>query len=267
MRVMTWNILTGGVNADSTSRLERIEAVLTQARPDVVALQEANHFNARRNALLRRLGRSLGLRGYLAQARSGYHVALFVQPTWTVEQVSTQTRQMHHALLHVRVRPPASPPLALFSCHLSPFDAQTRLQEVEAILARLQSLPSEVEALVMGDLNCLDHHRDHTDLANHMSARELASYLTPQGQQDERVTRRLEQAGLVDLGWHLEPDPDAFTVPTSLGRHTKEFIRTRLDYLWATAGLASRATHYHVLRTPDTDQASDHYPLVVDFTG
>ncbi len=39
----------------------------------------------------------------------------------------------------------------------------------------------------------------------------------------------------------------------------------RLDYLLATPALAARRTDVQVLRDPDTDHASDHYPLLADF--
>jgi len=39
----------------------------------------------------------------------------------------------------------------------------------------------------------------------------------------------------------------------------------RLDYIFATEDLAQRAIRCDVLRTPDTERASDHYPVLADF--
>jgi exodeoxyribonuclease-3 len=269
MRVMTWNVLTGGVAADGGSRWEDLEAVMASVAPDVMALQEANHFEADRQARLRAVAARLGLRGYLGRACTGYHVALFVPADWAVQQMRTQRRGMHHALLQLQVLPPSGEALCLLNAHLSPFDGQVRLREVEQIVRRIDRLPpggqARGEALLMGDLNSLDHHRDHSGLAHMMSPREQGSYLRADGKQDDRVTRRLEQVGLVDLGWRLQPDLLASTVPTALKQTRAEFIRTRLDYVWATPGLAARAACYQVLHTPETERASDHYPVVVEF--
>jgi endonuclease/exonuclease/phosphatase family metal-dependent hydrolase len=47
LRVMTYNIATGGVDDDLTNRLPLIHAVVRAARPDVLAVQEASEFELR----------------------------------------------------------------------------------------------------------------------------------------------------------------------------------------------------------------------------
>jgi len=37
------------------------------------------------------------------------------------------------------------------------------------------------------------------------------------------------------------------------------------DYVMATQALAATARSYEVIRTPETDMASDHYPVLATF--
>jgi len=65
----------------------------------------------------------------------------------------------------------------------------------------------------------------------------------------------LEQAGYVDLFRRLHPGEPG---------HTFSRPGLRLDYVFATEDLASRAVSCDVVRTPPADVASDHYPLMAD---
>jgi len=47
MRLMTYNILTGGCDADGGSRIDGILGVIQRAQPDLLALQECNCFDLR----------------------------------------------------------------------------------------------------------------------------------------------------------------------------------------------------------------------------
>jgi len=77
------------------------------------------------------------------------------------------------------------------------------------------------------------------------------------------VLARLEAAGWIDvahaLGQHGVP-----TVPTADFTGT-EFAVMRCDYMLASKALAGCARACEVVRTPVTDMASDHYPVLATF--
>ncbi len=81
MRVMSYNILCGGqAHVNGTDRLADILTVATSAAPDILALQEANHFD--RPEVADRFAKALGLPFHaLSVARAyedgeRYHVAV-----------------------------------------------------------------------------------------------------------------------------------------------------------------------------------------------
>lgn len=92
-----------------------------------------------------------------------------------------------------------------------------------------------------------------------------ARYTRPDGKAaDRRVLQTLEGAGYVDiahkLGAHTTP-----TVPGAGFPHA-EFVPFRADYFLASAALSPGAKSYEVTRNEQTDRASDHYPIVAEFT-
>jgi endonuclease/exonuclease/phosphatase family metal-dependent hydrolase len=118
--------------------------------------------------------------------------------------------------------------------------------------------------LLTGDFNSASPHDPEPEgfdvLAAHHRARYLADDLRTV---DRSVLAYLEAAGWVDVG-HALGGSNAPTVPTAAFSGT-EFAVMRCDYLLASKSLAEQAKSYQVIRTPATEMASDHYPVVATF--
>jgi exodeoxyribonuclease-3 len=262
MRVMTWNLLKGGQDAGSCDRLNRVVRVVRLQAPDIVLFQEATHFNTGGNHLLHELGNALDMQGYLALANTGYHLAAYVRRSEWVQHYRVDTGKFFHALLSLDLLLHDGIRLLVLDTHLCPDSPDTRLREAQ----NLASYASKGEHVLMaGDLNSLDPYGNHADSLARMPDHYRSRYVLPgmKTVPDTRVTRTLENAGFVDLG-HRHGEED-FTIPTKLPVYGSEFGKLRLDYVYATEPLASTATDVRVIRTNTTDQASDHYPIVVDF--
>jgi exodeoxyribonuclease-3 len=80
---------------------------------------------------------------------------------------------------------------------------------------------------------------------------------------DRSILSRLEAAGWIDVG-HARGGTNISTVPARGFRNT-EFATMRCDFVMASKAMAVRAIHYEVIRTPVTDIASDHYPVLARF--
>jgi exodeoxyribonuclease-3 len=261
MRVMTWNLLKGGQDSGSCGRLDRVVRVVRLQAPDIVLFQEASKFNTEGNRLLHELENAFDMHGYLALANTGYHLAAYVRRSEWVKHSHVDTEKYFHGLLGLDLVLNDSHLLVL-DVHLCPHSPETRLWEARN-LASYASNATQV--LIAGDLNSLDPYDNHTDSLTQMPDHYRARYVLPgkENLPDTRVTRTLEDAGFVDLGHRLGKDD--FTIPTKLPVYGSNFGKLRLDYVYATEPLASATTDVRVLRNDVTDQASDHYPIVVDF--
>ena len=260
LRVMTWNIRTGGRDRGGPDRLDRVVTVVTEQRPDVLALQELRDFD--RGGLLADVAGRVGMVPHLARSCVGQPVAVLVRAPWRVLHAGRVRRPFHHATARVVVGT-AGGPLTVFSTHLNPYTGGRRRMEADWLAADLRRSGGEL-ALLAGDLNTLDPTTDHTERLAGLSIRYRRRHLRRDGRTvDTRAVSRLLTAGLVDLypaGGGSEAD--GFTVPTRHGG--AEFAPMRLDYLLGTPAVAAVTRRVRVVRGGEADRASDHYPVVAE---
>lgn len=264
MRVMTWNILDGGQDDWDYARLALVLKVAGAHRPDVLVLNEAKHFDMDDGRVLYRVENELGLRGFLARAESGQHVVVFLRRDLSIVAARIDITHFHHALICLRIQLMTGQTLTVLGTHFCPHGSLNRLLEAQRVANYARG---DEYVLLMGDLNSLDHYDDHRAALAALAPHYRARYVVP-GEVDlvdTRVTRTLEGAGFVDIGHALDTSEDRFTAPTRLPRGGSEFSQMRVDYVYASAKLAPLAQEAAVIRMPDTDAASDHYPIIVDF--
>jgi exodeoxyribonuclease-3 len=250
VRVMTWNIKTGG-----GERLGAVLAVLRRERPDLLSLQELRDFDRHGARRMREVAEATGMTAHLAPSTFGQPVALLARPPLELTRTSAVRRRLHHAAA-VAVVPTSAGPLTVVGTHLHPFSPYRRMREARWLAARHASRTAPV--LLAGDLNGLDPHTDHTAEVARLGPPYRRRHLAPDGSVDTRAAAAFEQAGFVDLaaaGGH--------TVPTTEGGG-HEFARMRLDYVLGSPPVAALVRRARVVRGDETEYASDHYPLVVE---
>ncbi|MGA3490449.1 endonuclease/exonuclease/phosphatase family protein [Micromonosporaceae bacterium DT55] len=254
LRVMTWNIRTGGEDRGDPQRLERVVEVVREQRPDLLALQELRNF--RRAGRLERFAEAVGLRPYLARSSFGQPVAVLVRPPGRAVVAAPVRRPFHHAAQRVVV-PTDAGDLTVIGTHLHPFSGGRRRREAGWLAAAVRAAGERV--LLMGDLNSLDPWTDHAERVGSLAPRYRGRHLDG-GRVDTRAVARLhDEAGLQDLYLTAGPPGEGCTVPTSHGG--AEFTAMRLDYLLGTPAVAASTRFCGVLRGGRAESASDHYPV------
>ncbi|WP_416971098.1 endonuclease/exonuclease/phosphatase family protein [Streptomyces sp. 4F14] len=192
MRIISWNLRDGGRSGDGHQRLARAVDIVRAHGPDLDSFQEARGFDGR---LLDDMVGRPRLSGFLATADSGYHVAAFTR----TELAATCTRfgrpDFFHALIALRLLLSDGGTLYALGAHWCPDFPDTRLTEAANLIELVRA---DEPTLLVGDLNSPDPHGDHPpDLRPEDRARYCASDSTTA---DTRALRRLESAGLVDVG-------------------------------------------------------------------
>jgi exodeoxyribonuclease-3 len=255
-RFMAYNIYQGG-----TGRLPLVIQAIRDANPDVVGISEANGWGERQDARLDEVARATGLSpSGFAKAHTPFDLALLSRPA--PRSIRSWNDGLWHAALEAVFEFPQIGEMGTLVVHLDPRDETNRLAELRAIVRRLNSYPN---ALLMGDLNSLspDDPYDRDRLLADLRHRKITKFGTEALRFD--CITFLQDAGFVDV-WTAHGQPFAPTVPTPMNedRH-HEGAGMRLDYGFITPSLVPRLLDTSVFRTPATERASDHYPLMIDF--
>lgn len=251
MRVMTYNILDGGVGREAL-----VSEVVRAARPDVVILQEIY-----RSGLVEALAAKLSMHHFIAEGNSTRHMALLSRLPIRSAAAYRPYPPIQHVALEAALEHPQIGPLWLFGVHLLPMLSMAReawrTWEISAILGRVGNR-RRGPCLVAGDFNTVARD-DPVKVDPAPSLRRKLRWL-----QSKRVFRtavsRMQAGGFYDCFRQLHPDQAGYTLPTP-------DPGVRLDYIFASAPLAVRLQHCEVLTAPAAVQrASDHYPVVAEFS-
>jgi exodeoxyribonuclease-3 len=236
LRLLTWNILTGG-----GSRLNAIEAVLRSESPDLLALQELRGFDRRR---IRTFADSLGLDAHLAPSIFGQAVAVLARPPLRITHRESVTWRLHHAAAAVTVAG-----LTIVSTHLNANSPYRRMREATWLAHRYGRRGN---VLIAGDMNALSG----------FPVTPPTGRFSVGSRSDPRAIAAFEKAGLVDL-WKVAGEGAGCTVPTGRGVGDA-FDPMRLDYVFGTSAVVPRVRRLRVVRSPEIEYASDHYPVLVE---
>jgi endonuclease/exonuclease/phosphatase family metal-dependent hydrolase len=255
VRLLTYNLLAGD-DGDALERFAQATALLRDARPDVLVLNECNLL-ARDGQRLRDLETALSMQARLAPAASGFHVALLLRDG-TFDAVEVLQTGFAHVAMVARVTI-GGRQLKVIGTHLNPYSPGQRLQEAQRLLAHVEA--NERVAL-LGDLNAISP-RDAPALAPRLWVeRYRRRHQGEGGAIDTRAIATLEAAGLVDL--HA-----ALHMPTRPTRPTQRYAQSerpaqRLDYIFASRTLAGTAVQCSPYLHAYAQTASDHLPVYAD---
>jgi endonuclease/exonuclease/phosphatase family metal-dependent hydrolase len=252
VRFLTYNIREGGIG-----RAEQLAEVISDARADFVALQEA-----RDPATVERIA---ALADYTSFGAQPGHSTGFLSRVPVLDFAWRHPPRTRHALLEVSL---ADGMPRVFVLHLrawfSRWSEQQRARELRGLLDGIrQQLLREENAfafhVLAGDFNALapGERFDPTPMPAWirgmvwLSGRDIARSTIQMMQSDGyadawRTTHRdvAQEPGYTFPVWHPH---------------------VRLDYVFAPAAYASQIRHCEVRRTPDAARtASDHFPLLVE---
>lgn len=251
MRVLTYNILDGGEDY-----LDELGTIIGQARPDIVALQEAND-----EYIFDSLANRLGYTGILGEGNHGYHVGVLTHYPITGWYNHAGKGEFFHTLLEVHVSTPGGE-LAIFATHLdpgyNPVNERHRLEEVQAILKYME-LEKGTRSILLGDFNAVSP-QDYLNLADWPLSWRV-QILARGGEISREAVQAVLDAGLIDCYRNKFPDNVAnpgYTLPA-------QRPNVRLDYIFVTEPLIKQLRSCRVWSDEPAPQTSDHLPVLAEF--
>jgi exodeoxyribonuclease-3 len=247
-----FTVVTYNVWNNARGRERAVVEVLRPLAADLIVLQEVYD-----RALPELLARELGLSYYFGASNTKRHgVVLSRLP---ILHTTTHRRfpPIRTGIVEVHLRR-GSRPLRVFGVHLQPFLVHAfeywRRWEIQELLAHAQSEP-DLPTLIAGDFNATPRG---ARLPWRLFSPDIGLMMILQGGRAfHRAIPHLESAGFVDSYRALHAD-DGFTY-----RGPRPYFR--IDYIFTNQGLAPALRECFVVRGPEADRASDHYPVVARF--
>jgi endonuclease/exonuclease/phosphatase family metal-dependent hydrolase len=251
MRIVSWNILDGGVG-----RADPIAEVLLAQRPDVVAAIEADD-----PAVLERLASRLQMTAVPA-AGTGSHAVAVLTRLDVVETINHAALDDAgpRCLLEARLRDPASgQDWVVFLVHLSPRasidDEARRLAELARLLEITRPLrDTETPHLLVGDFNSNSPIQQFNPACAHPRTRE--AFLANGNELPRQVVRHLLEEGYVDTLAVARGDEAG-----SLMSFTTRDPGQRVDYIFTWGIDPPRIREAWIEHDTLAKYASDHFPI------
>jgi endonuclease/exonuclease/phosphatase family metal-dependent hydrolase len=259
---MTFNLFEGGAGAGGR-RLDLAAAVIRATQPDVLGLCEA-HGMAEHPSRFTDLCAAVGMRGRLAAAPSGYHVALLARTPHVVTEFGPVDVRGLNPLGIGSVRVAGHSDFQVAVAHLDYREPSGRMAEARALVALLDPARPRI---VLGDLNALSH-RDGLARADLLALplHHVERHVEADGELATGTTRILEEAGLADAWRSANPTAsprEGWTVPTEVPE-PPHFAPMRIDYIFVSADRARGIVSCRVIRDAPAPRASDHFPVLAE---
>ena len=265
VRVLSYNVWYG-FTKNIPDRRVNYRAWVKAQQPDVVALQELNHYT------LENLKQDAGSWGH-------QHAALLKEkgfPTgitsrWPLTHVVRTLEGFHHGLLRAE-----SNGLIYYVVHLHPSNWEVRHRETDLILKDIATLSVKQRSrvVILGDFNTFspfDRPRYGKNLVTFFAERDqkMNEKNLKQGQLDYGVMEKFQQAGWIDLVAKRRPpltkESHFGSFPTQLRVNENHGNERRLDYILVGKEFAATCRSARVIRDAKTEMLSDHLPVLAEF--
>jgi endonuclease/exonuclease/phosphatase family metal-dependent hydrolase len=260
LRIMTYNMLHA-----PGDRFTALHEVVRSAQPDILACQEIDDIPA-----LLRLSEQLRMPAVIGYSNrpedppAPEHVAVLSR--WPIVHLHLHAGDpevMFRPVLEVWIAPPALSLLRCFVVHFramaGPVGSRVKMQEAEHLCELVAA--AEPPYCALGDFNALTPG----EFAVPSVEDTLQSEWGKQWPWDHReavqggVISRLAATGMIDT-WRQVNDPAQVPHATLRDRAS-----ARVDYIWVDETLAPLVASSQVLRTPQAERASDHFPVISTF--
>jgi exodeoxyribonuclease-3 len=251
------------LNGIRSATSKGLEAWLDAIRPDCICVQEVK---AQAADVAGRFEQLSGLQGYFHFAeKKGYSgVGIYTRHEPSEVRIGYGSPEFDAEGRYVELRfDTPSAKLSLISCYFPSGSSgeerqQAKFRFLDEIYPHLQSLRSEREFILCGDVNIA--HKE-MDLKNWKGNLKNSGFLP-----EERawMTRLLDEGGLVDVYRRLQPDATdaAYTWWSNRGQAYAKNVGWRIDYHLATPALAERARTEAIYKG---EKFSDHAPVTIDY--
>jgi|TARA_B100001964_G_C14260684_1_gene615306 exodeoxyribonuclease-3 len=237
-------------NVEEEKRFNKIAEFIKKEKPNMLVLSEVgkwkNNFKNR-------------LKKFKVQTKFPYHfqknhILFFSQ------HVISCPRHIKDAIIKINTVI-NDEKITVIASHLSPDSEDKRLSQVEAII---KNINNEDKVILIGDLNSLSplDNYDEQKLFNQLKKINIIKFGEDKLRKD--VQKKILNFGLIDTVREFSKKFE-YSVPTLFNKDINHFSKLRLDYLYITLPLKPFLKSAKIIRNDETNQLSDHFPIIAEF--
>lgn len=257
-KIITYNIWNGFDWGKNSGKENRFVNWVKKQNCDVIALQELCSFT---QSKLQSLAKKWGHNYALILKESGYPVG--ITSKYPIKLKGKILKNMHHGAMHCEIKG-----IDFFVVHLSPFDCQKRLAE----LNNLESTITDVKhSVVLGDFNSLSP----LDFRLHQKNNALSQYNKIDINKnlfnkkiDYAVISKMMSIPMYDACINFIESEDVGSYPSielykgqKLSVEEIKLKQSRIDYIFLSKELFPKLKSARVIHSDFTNSLSDHYPV------
>lgn len=265
LKLISYNVYWG-MRQDSTELKQKFAAWFKSQNPDIVALQEVNGFTQK---MLEEFAASYGhpyaviVKQPEPDGSISFPVALTSK--YPIVNVNRVVDNMIHGLLVAEIQG-----FHFAVTHFHPFSSEKRGNEIDLVLATINSKPKDWKWLLMGDLNSvspLDKEEYNNGLLlNHIREdmkKKPHNQNLLNNELDYTIQEKVLANDFVDAFKKFHPSFEA-SAPTQLFYDQSKFP-LRYDYVYVSDNMSADMVSCTLIKDSFTNIYSDHYPVQLIF--
>jgi len=227
-------------------RLDRIVSFIKEESPDVLAISEISSWDESR---IKDFAQRINLEHHYKKE----HIAVFSSVPFT------NSKHIRDGIVKVKIKVHDTE-FSIIAAHLK-LTEDHRLPQVDSILKEI-SLDDNI--ILLGDLNSLsplDGYNDE-ELLKKLKKIKLTKFGTKNIRKE--VQQNILDFGMIDSLREFSQEFE-WSAPTEFNTDPSHFQKLRLDYIYITPPLKKSLKSSRIIRTNETNQLSDHFPVVAEF--
>lgn len=263
LKIISYNVLVG-MSADKSEDKMEFANWFKEQDADIIALQEVTGFT---QTSLEKFARSYG-HPYAVLLIEGEKYPVALTSKHPITNVKKVTDNMDRGFIQAKIKGQTFVVL-----HFSPFDYQTRRNEVDLLLATVDHTPDIKNWVIMGDFNSFAPvdsmaYADGRLIANLKKyEQKYAPYRKlVDNKIDYYVINRMNDNNFVDALKLYHKDFVKTVHPKNFEPVGLPDVPTRIDFVFVSKRLKKNVKNAQVLVDKFTDSHSDHYPMMMELS-
>jgi len=239
-------------------RFKKIISFVNKQKPDILGLSELNYWDDNKFTKLKEFQNKTKFKEVIfCKASSDYNLALLSNIDF--KELNVINKGFKTGMIKAKFTFNKTN-LSVILTHLHSINEDLRLKEIKIIESNIKQ---KENTIIMGDLNSLSPLDNYNGNKLIKDMQKLKSDKFGLGKLRRDAINKIMNMGFVDSVRRFSKSFE-YSVPTTYNKDEAHFTKLRLDYIFITKSLTDKLINAKIIRTKETNQLSDHFPVIAE---